>query len=90
MNNDLVKYFYLTCLVIFFNMSCVPKNQYDILLKEKRDLEERIDYHRTVQREYDNLDFKYRNLMFDLDICNNKIRSLDTKLIECLNTKECK
>lgn len=85
-----MKYFYLICLISFLNFSCIPRSQYDDLLKQNKFLEEKILLEKSNQKEKSDLEFKIHNILFDLDICNAKIRSLDQKLIECLNLKECK
>lgn len=83
-----MKYFYLTALVIILNLSCVPKIKFDKVQEENKKLEKELRIKESRDRDFEGLEFKLRNIMFDLDLCQNKIKRQDRKLLECVNMLE--
>ena len=83
-----MKYFYLSSLVILLNLSCVPKIKYDKIQEENHALRKEIKIKERRDRDLESLEFKLRNVMFDLDLCKNKIKRQDRKLLEYVNMLE--
>lgn len=86
-----MKYFCFLCLILSLNISCVSKTRFDDIQKENKELQNLISKIQLKDREAQTLEFKIRNIIFDLDICNTKLKRQDVKLLECVKmTEDCR
>ena len=85
-----MKYFYVICLLISSFYSCVPRQEYDRVLKENKEIKSIVQRNELLTQELRQLEFKVRNIEFSLQMCEIKLRKQDKKLIECINVRGCK
>ena len=85
-----MKHFYIIFLLITFFYSCVPRQEYDRVLKENKDIKNIIQTNELLTQEIRQLEFKVRNIEFSLQMCEIKLRKQDKKLVECINARGCK
>ncbi len=81
---------YLLCLLIISFCSCVPRQEYDRVMKENKEIKRVIQTNKLLTQELRQLDFKVRNIAFSLQMCEIKLRKQDRKLVECMNIRGCK
>ena len=81
---------YLSCLLIVSFCSCVPRQEYDRIMKENKKIKRVIQTNELLTQELRQLEFKVRNIEFSLQMCEIKLRKQDRKLVECLNLRGCK
>ena len=85
-----MKYFCVVCLLILSLFSCVPRQEYDRVLKENKDIKSIVQRNELLTQELRQLEFKVRNIEFSLQMCEIKLRKQDKKLIECVRIRGCK
>lgn len=85
-----MKYKYVVYLLSLFLLSCVPRQEYDRVLKENKEIKNIIETNELLTQELRQLEFKVRNIEFSLQMCEMKLRKQDKKLVECMNIKGCK
>ena len=85
-----MKYFYIICLLITSFWSCVPRQEYDRVLKENSNIKSIVQKNELLTQELRQLEFKVRNIEFSLQMCEIKLRKQDKKLVECMNVRGCK
>lgn len=85
-----MKYFYIICLLITSFWSCVPRQEYDRVLKENSNIKSVVQKNELLTQELRQLEFKVRNIEFSLQMCEIKLRKQDKKLVECMNVRGCK
>jgi hypothetical protein len=85
-----MNYFYIVCLLMISLYSCVPRQEYDRVLKENKNIKSIIQANELLTQDLRQLEFKIRNAEFSLQMCEIKLRKQDRKLIECMNTRGCK
>ena len=84
---------YLLILTISFLNSCCTNgsllvmNQNEELRKENQELKTKLRHSQSCINDLRNLEFKVRNIKFDLNHCLEKYRRQDIKLVQCLNLK---
>lgn len=83
-------------LLIFFMsilISCVPSRslyvikQNEELKKENENLKKELSHKQSCINDLESLEFKMRNIKFDLDHCLEKYKRQDIKLVQCVNLK---
>ncbi len=85
-----MKYKYVVYLLSLFLLSCVPRQEYDRVLKENKEIKNIIETNELLTQELRQLEFKVRNIEFSLQMCEMKLRKQDKKLVECMNIRGCK
>ena len=85
-----MKYKHVVFLLSLFLLSCVPRQEYDRVLKENREIKNIIETNELLTQELRQLEFKVRNIEFSLQMCEMKLRRQDKKLVECMNIRGCK
>ena len=85
-----MKFFCIACLLILSLASCVPRQEYDRVLKENREIKNIIETNELLTQELRQIEFKVRNIEFSLQMCEMKLRRQDKKLVECMNVRGCK
>ena len=63
-------------------------NQNEELRKENKELKSELSHSQSCINDFRNLEFKMRNIKFDLNHCLEKYKRQDTKLVQCLKLKE--
>ena len=85
---------YLLILLTSFLNSCGPTSslllmtQYEELKKENQELKIELRNSQSCINDFRSLEFKMRNIKFDLDHCLEKYKRQDIKLVQCLKLKE--
>ena len=85
-----MKYKHVVFLLNLFLLSCVPRQEYDRVLKENREIKNIIETNELLTQELRQIEFKVRNIEFSLQMCEMKLRKQDKKLVECMNIRGCK
>ena len=85
-----MKNLYLSCFLIVSSSSCVPRQEYDRVMKENKEIKRVIQTNELLIQELRQLEFKVRNIEFSLQMCEIKLRKQDRKLVECMNVRGCK
>jgi len=85
-----MKHFFIMCLLMSSFNSCVPRQEYDRVLKENKEIKSIIQTNEMLMQELKQLDFKVKNIEFSLQMCKIKLRRQDKKLVECMNRRGCK
>lgn len=85
-----MKYFYIICLLTTSLCACVPRQEYDRVLKENKEIKNIIQTNDLLSQELRQLEFKIRNIEFSLKMCEIKLRKQDRRIIDCMNIKGCK
>lgn len=78
------------CLLSLFLISCAPKQEHNVTLKQKEDIKNIFKENDILLKEVKELKIKVKNIEFNLKMCEIKLRRQDKKLIECINTRGCK
>lgn len=85
---------YLLILLIAFLNSCGPAGslllmkQNEELRKENKELKSELSNSQSCINDFRSLEFKMRNIKFDLNHCLEKYKRQDIKLMQCLKLKE--
>jgi hypothetical protein len=85
---------YLLVFLLSFLSSCGPASslftikQIQDLKKENKELKQELKNSQSCDSDYKSLEFKMRNIKFDLDHCLEKYKRQDIKLVQCLKLKE--
>lgn len=85
---------YLLILLVALLNSCSSANslllmtQYEELKKENQELKSELRNSQSCINDFRSLEFKMRNIKFDLDHCLEKHKRQDIKLVQCLKLKE--
>jgi len=85
---------YLLILLVSFLNSCGPGNslllmtQHEELKKENQELKSELRNNQNCINDFRSLEFKMRNIKFDLNLCLEKYKRQDIKLVQCLKLKE--
>jgi len=85
---------YLLFFLLSFLNSCGPASslftikQNQDLRKENEELKRELSNTQSCDSDYKSLEFKMRNIKFDLDHCLEKYKRQDIKLVQCLKLKE--
>lgn len=85
-----MKYFFIVCLLTSFLYSCVPRQEYDKVLRENKEIKNIVQKNELLIQEIRQIEFKVKDIEFSLQMCEIKLRKQDRKLIECMNTRGCK
>tara|TARA_B100001287_G_C22421410_1_gene407042 strand:+ start:381 stop:605 length:225 start_codon:yes stop_codon:yes gene_type:complete len=73
-----------------FFCSCVPKQEYDRVLKVNKDIKSIMQTNEILTQELKQLNFKVKNIEFSLQMCEIKLRKQNKNLVKCINLRGCK
>ena len=75
-------------LMLISALSCVSVNKYEDLLTENKQLQRNQINYKSILNEIETLKFKIKNLEFNLNYCEIKLKKQDRKLIECIENSK--